>query len=219
MHIAHGGNCDIQYMQNSAGALEYCASYSSKQDEPDMKILDNIFTKELAQLKQSKGSVTRKDELSIAAKSVVAAQQIGAVQVCYNLLNLQHVISSRRVDNINALHRKHVAVRLVTNKQELDCMDPQESATLQAGPGSNLGKRDAYAAVVKQQWQTHGICHVTFFALLTSYSLHRPSDNEKKTLKEPPLLQLDENGMISRFKTHGNDDVPFQGSLLTMSDF
>ena len=199
-------------MQNSAGALEYCASNSSKQDEPNMKILDNSFTKKLAQLKQSKGSVTRKDELSIAAKSVVAAQQVGAVQVCYNLLNLQHVISSRRVDDINALHRKHVAVRLVTNKQELDCMDPQESATLQAGPGSN-------AAVVKQQWQTHGICHVTFFALLTSYSFHHPSENEKKSLKEPPLLQLDENGMISPFKTHGNDDVPLQGSLLTMSDF
>jgi hypothetical protein len=98
-------------------------------------------------------------------------------------------------------------------------MDPQESATLQAGPGSNLGKRDAYGAVVKQQWQTHGICYVTFFALLTSYSFHHPSDNEKKTLKEPPLLYLDENGMISPFKTHGNDDVPLQGSLLTMSDF
>jgi hypothetical protein len=98
-------------------------------------------------------------------------------------------------------------------------MDPQESATLQAGPGSNLGKRDAYAAVVKQQWQPHGICNVTGFALLTSYSSHHPSDNEKKTLKEPTLLHLDENGMISLFKTHGNDDVPMQGSLLTMTDF
>ena len=98
-------------------------------------------------------------------------------------------------------------------------MDPQESATLQAGPGSNLGKRDAYAAVVKQQWQPHGICNVTGFALLTSYSFHRPSDNENKTLKEPPSLQLDENGMISPFKTYGNDGLPLQGSLLTMSDF
>jgi hypothetical protein len=144
-------------MQNSAGALEYCASYSSKQDEPDMKILDNIFTKKLAQLKQSKGSVTRKDELSIAAKSVVAAQQIGAVQVCYNLLNLQHVISSRRVDNINALHRKHVAVRLVTNKQELDFMDPQESAT-----HKRAQDRISANAMLMQQWLNSNGKHMAF---------------------------------------------------------
>jgi len=125
----------------------------------------------------------------------MAAQQMGAVQVCYNLLNLQHVISSRKVQNINTLHRDHVSVRLITNTQELEAMDPAESATLKARPGSNLGKRDAYAALMKQQRMTYGICNVTFYALLTSYSFHDSSLNEKKTLKEPPLLRLDDNGL------------------------
>jgi hypothetical protein len=83
-------------MQNEAGAEEYCASYSSKQDKPDMKFVDSVFSKKLAQM-QLNGIVSYQHELKAAATAVFAAQEIGAVQACYTLLNLDIVTTSRSV--------------------------------------------------------------------------------------------------------------------------
>ena len=198
VHLAHGGNCDAQFMQNAAGAVEYCASYSSKQDTPDFKLLDNIIAKKLANLKIHKTSACEKDEFKIVANAFFASQQVGAVQVCYNLLNLDHVISSRRVENVNPLPRSMVFSRIVTNKQLLDSMNPSESASASTTPASTLGRRDAFAILTKQQWDSFQKCDVTLFALLTSYTIHEATKTERRVLQPPPFLQLDQSGMRIR---------------------
>ena len=43
--IAHGGNHDIQYIENSVGAAEYVASYAAKSEEPDYNIMKNLYKK------------------------------------------------------------------------------------------------------------------------------------------------------------------------------
>ena len=43
--IAHGGNHDLQYIGNTVGTAEYVASYASKFEEPDKKVLTNIFNR------------------------------------------------------------------------------------------------------------------------------------------------------------------------------
>ena len=47
--LAHNGNVDVQYIDNSYGACEYAASYSSKADEPDEKQLVKMFVRKLVQ--------------------------------------------------------------------------------------------------------------------------------------------------------------------------
>ena len=59
VHLAHGSDCDVQFMQNTAGALEYCASYTSKQDTPDFRLLDNIIAKKIGVFEDSKISIVR----------------------------------------------------------------------------------------------------------------------------------------------------------------
>jgi hypothetical protein len=40
----------MQYLQNTAVTVEYAGSYSSKEETPDVKFVENVFTKELAQM-------------------------------------------------------------------------------------------------------------------------------------------------------------------------
>ena len=48
--IAHGGNHDLQYIGNSVGAAEYVASYASKAEEPDEKMIGCDLTSCIASL-------------------------------------------------------------------------------------------------------------------------------------------------------------------------
>ena len=48
MTLVHGGNVDIQWISNDVGAAEYAASYASKQDEADLKLVRKIVIRRYA---------------------------------------------------------------------------------------------------------------------------------------------------------------------------
>ena len=106
--IALGGNHDIQYISNTVGAAEYVASYASKSEAPDRKILSNIFNKKLAYLSSKAAHVTDRERLYSVGCAILGSSPVGSVQACYSLLGLKFVKSSRVVVNVNPLHRKFV---------------------------------------------------------------------------------------------------------------
>jgi hypothetical protein len=63
------------------------------------------------------------------------------------------------------------------------------------GIASHLGRRDAYAALVKQQHKKHGKCFITVFALLTYYNLAIAKKKRKKY--GPPLMQIKPDGTLA----------------------
>ena len=104
--IAHGGNHDLQYIGNSVGAAEYVASYASKFEEPDRKLMSNLYAKKIAYLESLSTHVTDREKLNAVGNAILGSSQVGSVQACYSLLGLKFVKSSRRVINLNPLHRK-----------------------------------------------------------------------------------------------------------------
>jgi hypothetical protein len=75
-------------------------------------------------------------------------------------------------------------------------MDPTDSAVMENSPKSQLGQREAYDKLIHHQYSQFHTCAVTFYSLLTSFSIHKASEIEKKKLKEPPHIQLDNNGNL-----------------------
>lgn len=104
--IAHGGNVDIGYIDNVAGAAEYSADYSSKVGAPDKTRLTKMFAKKLAKHKEGGGYVTDRQRLQAVGNAIVSSSQVGAVQAMYMLLGLPLVISSTAVLNVNPLPSK-----------------------------------------------------------------------------------------------------------------
>jgi len=104
--IAHGGNHDLQYVDNAFGAAEYASSYAGKYEEPDSKLLRNIFLKKLAHLAVLNAPVTDRQRLNAIANAIIESTHIGAPQCCYFLLGLDYVISSRSTIVVNTLTSK-----------------------------------------------------------------------------------------------------------------
>jgi hypothetical protein len=104
--IAHGGNHDLQYIGNSVGAAEYVASYASKSEEPDKKLMSNLYAKKISYIESKCSHVTDREKLSAVGNAILGSSQVGSVQACYSLLGLKLVKSSRQVVNLNPLHRK-----------------------------------------------------------------------------------------------------------------
>ena len=70
-------------------------------------------------------------------------------------------------------------------------------SAIESGPNSNLGRRCAYEILVCQQRTTYnGVCNVSYYSLLTSYSISVENSNKNSNLKCPPLLVLDKYGII-----------------------
>ena len=113
LSIAHGGNHDIQYIGNTVGAAEYVASYASKSEAPDKKIMANIFNKKLKYLSSNVQNVTDRERLYSVGCAILGSSTVGAVQACYSLLGLKFVKSSRVVINVNSFHRKFLFYVLI----------------------------------------------------------------------------------------------------------
>jgi len=76
--LAHGGNTDLQYISNTVGAAEYIASYISKAEEGDHKLMKNIITRKVAQLTNGiefNGSKIR--WLKLIGEAVLGSQEVG----------------------------------------------------------------------------------------------------------------------------------------------
>ena len=70
-------------------------------------------------------------------------------------------------------------------------------SAIESGPNSNLGRRRAYEILACQQRINYnGICNVTYYSLLTSYTISIDRTNNKSNVKGPPLLVLDKYGII-----------------------
>jgi hypothetical protein len=106
--VAHGGNHDIQYIGNSVGAAEYVASYASKAEEPDKKVMANIYAKKIKYIIDNSRVVTDRQRLYAVGSAILGSSPVGSVQACYSLLGLKIVKSSRAVINLNPLHRKYI---------------------------------------------------------------------------------------------------------------
>ena len=67
--IAHGGNIDVQYIHSPYGAAEYCSSYCSKPEAPDLQTLQNMFVKKLSKI------LLRRDDISFGDQSIAVHSQ------------------------------------------------------------------------------------------------------------------------------------------------
>ena len=222
--LGHGGNHDCQRISSVTGAAEYIAMYNTKQEDPDFRVIDNLYAIKISNLKRSKGSVDELDHLRAAANAVCSAQHIGTVQAAYTLLNLPFVQSSRKVINMNCERRSAMSRSIIFKKKDLDQMDPDASAELK-GYESSIGRRDAYYAFMTQQrnlpTNTDRVCYVSLFALFTSFSAR--AKHSKETVAQPDLIHLDDKGFIANPHRFCIDGTVFtvnrRKSVINMSPF
>ena len=208
--IGHGGNIDIQYIHTPYGAAEYCSSYSSKAEIPDMQILENMFVKKLSKILLRRDEITYTDQLRSILNSLYCSTKIGSVHACYTLLKLKYVESSRVVEPINPLSRSTIRRQILFSLKDLDCLDPDVSAERTPSPSSSFGKRDAYGAFVKQQNSLGGSgCGVTMFSLYTSYSIRNKDEKSKTKISTPSLLTMDHHGFIIEPKTFSIESIVY----------
>jgi len=74
-------------------------------------------------------------------------------------------------------------------------MDDEECAISQ-GIKSQLGQRDAYNKLIMQQYSTYSSCFITYYTMLTYYSLSIRQATGKQQVTAPPLLKLHKTGCI-----------------------
>jgi len=61
---------------------------------------------------------------------------------------------------------------------------------------TQLGQRDAHYKLVNQQYSTYSSCFITYYIILTYYSLSIRGTTVKQQITAPPLLQLHTAGSI-----------------------
>ena len=127
-----------------------------------------------------------RDYLKAVSNSLIEATAIGAVQACYVLLGLDFVISTRTVLKTNSLPRSKVNNALIIDKLHLSIVEDDECAVLN-GIQSQLGRRDAYSKLIKQQYLTYSSCFITYYIILTYYSLSIRATTGKQLVTAPPL--------------------------------
>jgi hypothetical protein len=193
--IAHGGNHDIKCIDTAAGSAEYAAAYASKSDAADFTVLQNLIARKLGQIKHDR------ERLRTVATALIESSTIAAVHACYTVLGLSFVESSRTVLMINALPFNQLRHQLVTDLATLQKMADQESVFTH-GLQTQTGRRVAYHTLVKQQRQLDAVGEigsttspplVTFFQMLTHFSLNRVSDTRVNV--PPPRLIFDVSGL------------------------
>jgi len=212
--IAHGGNVDVKWMQNTIGAAEYIASYVSKAEAPDQSKLTNIFIKKISQM-QMQDIVTDQSRLKAAAQAIIESTKVGSVQACYVLLHLKMVKTDVTVVTVNPSERKFLTHVLISDAKILNTMEPEDSV-ITAGPASVIGKRNIYHSLSEQQKSiNNGVCNVTFYSFMTSLKAKSATKKEILKFKPPPVLSIDSNlGMLLRliyssFDHHFNNLLTF----------
>ena len=101
---------------------------------------------------------------------MIEATAIGAVQACYVLFGLEFVISTRTVLTVNSLPHCKLPNQLITDRLHILTMDDEE-CTISQGINSQLGQRVAYNKLIIKQYSTNFSCFLTYYIMLTYYSL------------------------------------------------
>ena len=192
--LAVGGNHDNQFIGNQIGAAEYTASYALKNDLPDFKLLSNFLYKRLL------NASTDYKRLNAVATAIIDSTTIGSIEAIYLILGMDLVKSSRDFENVNPLRRDKMKKVVEIEKEKLDMMS-EEDEPYQIGVKSHLGKRAAYELLMRQQRTTYNTqCNITLYTMLVNFSLDTYKSNSvTKTLKESPLLTINEHGIVTNF--------------------
>ena len=190
--LSVAGNHDLQYISNQIGAAEYVASYATKHDLPDFKLISNFLYKRL------QNAFTDQKRLQAVATSVIDSTTVGSVEAIYLLLGLELVEKSRDVDNINPLHRNQIRKAVEIDSEKLNQMNTEDKP-YKVGIKSHLGKRAAYELLMKQQRETFGHCHITLYTLLVNFTIdnYSSSCHAESIFETPPLLTIDEYGKVT----------------------
>jgi hypothetical protein len=123
---------------------------------------------------------------------MLSATSVGQVQACYFLLGLPFVLSSRLSINLNSLHRDKLYLKVKTTRDQLELLEEDDNP-YDYSPSTQIGLRNAYAALVLQQISKHAACHITFFVMVTMYTLKPTTAARNMSLAaevEVPLLEL-----------------------------
>lgn len=81
---------------------------------------------------------------------------------------------------------------LLTQSQPDESVDKPATSS---GPQSNFGRRKAYEDLCKTQWSTFSTCNITYFSLLSSYTLTKQKKKPKVAISAPEaLLEIDNHG-------------------------
>ena len=89
---------------SSSGRMERTQSYIKP--NIDGKQIRNSFVRKLAKLSEQQTPITDRQRLGAVSNAILTATQVGAPQVCYFLLQLAFVSSSRQSVSINTLKSK-----------------------------------------------------------------------------------------------------------------
>ena len=86
--------------------------------------------------------------------AILKATVIGSTKACWFLLNLPYVRKTRAVINVNTMPRDQMTVRLrSTTEMKAETVEAEDDKATAAdtSPGTNIGRRLAYSAFVKNQ--------------------------------------------------------------------
>jgi len=172
-------NDACRIVTDAHGAATYAATYSSKAEEPDSKLMFNIITRAMGRMAERNERPSTRDMFRTVLNAVLSSTRVGATQVAYVLLNLPFVIRSREVMTVNALPRDLVALRVKRIKELKTSVEHEGDAAPAVDTfsiGSNLGRRNAYSLFVNAQNaldEDEPSCVLTFFDVLTYYNLSR----------------------------------------------
>jgi len=217
--FANQGNMDLQYISNANGAVEYTCGYISKQDEPDEKMLINLFVKKLAHaiLHSNTGDATKRQQLCAAGNAIAASQQVGTVQCAYVLLNLPFVIKSRIVSTISPQPTAVLTKNIITDMRQLEQMNPGDSA-VSTSARSHAGRRLAYHLLCEKQYSKYGMCNVSLFTIVSTYAITKPQrckkDGTVKPVHDVPFLEINDFGKYTLLITYCLQDTTLVSKMV-----
>jgi hypothetical protein len=195
--IGHGGNHDIAHIANKRGAAEYCACYSAKVEAPDNSVIMKVLTKFYSRKQLNCDSIELKEHYKAVGSAIISSTRVGAVNAMWALMGLPFVNMSRKVIPVNPLPLHQVNTTLIIDKKKINEMNDGDSI-INYSPGSQLGKRRLYHQFVIQQIELAKKLHnktfqpISFFVLLTNYTLTILKQGKSSKLKEPSLIELNE---------------------------
>lgn len=81
---------------------------------------------------------------------------------------------------------------ILTQSQPDDSNDKPAASN---GPKSNFGRRKAYEDLSRTQWSTFNACKITYFSLMSTYTLTKQMVKPKRAVLAPQiLLEVDSHG-------------------------
>ena len=198
--LCNNSNSDLKKIDAKTGSAVYASQYSSKADQPDSDVLQNLLSVKLSQRILQMDVLTQlsnKQLLYNLASAISQSQTVGAVQAGYLVLGLNIVNSTRKNVNANTLQRRDINFHTVTVSAAILTELDEDDSAVNNSPCSQLGRRNAYHILYLRLIELYGSTTITFFAFLSSYTVAKTSNKSV----DPPELVVDDNGIITNAKS------------------